>query len=116
VQNLLVTLRNRESSRVAAEIETDTHLRYHPVSDGQSVSGIYRRSLILASGRFALLQDATSFALVPWRPIIEPQLGVEARPSRDRDLLPDICPHTSLGMACSAMTGRNRATLNRSSR
>jgi hypothetical protein len=26
--------------------------------------------------------------------------------------LPDICPHTSPGMACSAMTGRNRATLN----
>jgi hypothetical protein len=26
--------------------------------------------------------------------------------------LPDICPHTSLGMACSAMMGRYRATLN----
>jgi hypothetical protein len=29
--------------------------------------------------------------------------------------LPDVCPRTSPGMACSALTGRHRATLNTTS-
>ena len=37
--------------------------------------GIYRRSLLLASGRFAMLDDGLGFSLVPWRPVIERRLG-----------------------------------------
>lgn len=42
---------------------------------GQRVAGIYRRSLMLASGRYAMLDDGMGFSLVPWRPVIELRLG-----------------------------------------
>jgi Protein of unknown function (DUF3363) len=31
----------------------------------------------LASGRFAIIDDGLGFSLVPWRPVIEPQVGRE---------------------------------------
>ncbi|MBN0719422.1 DUF3363 domain-containing protein, partial [Pseudomonas aeruginosa] len=34
-----------------------------------------RRSVMLASGCYALLDDGMGFSQVPWRPIIEPRLG-----------------------------------------
>jgi hypothetical protein len=45
------------------------------VADGQRVAGIYRRSIMLASGRYAMLDDGMGFSLVPWKPVIERQLG-----------------------------------------
>ena len=41
------------------------------------MSGIYRRRVDLASGRFALIEDDHQFLLVPWRPIVDRQLGRE---------------------------------------
>ena len=38
-------------------------------------SGIYQRSVQLASGRFAMLDDGMGFSLVPWRPVVEQRLG-----------------------------------------
>lgn len=46
-----------------------------PVTDGQRVVGIYQRSVMLVSGRYAMLDDGVGFSLVPWRPVIEPRLG-----------------------------------------
>lgn len=42
---------------------------------GQRVAGIYRRSVMLASGRNAMLDDGMGFRLVPWKPVIEKRLG-----------------------------------------
>ena len=75
MQDLLATLRAGELNRVAREIEGQSGLAYRETMDGERISGIYKRSLMLASGRFALLEDAEGFALVPWRPVIEPRLG-----------------------------------------
>jgi hypothetical protein len=74
-RNLLQTLRNAELTRVAEKIATDTGLEYRPTSEGERSSGIYRRSLMLVSGRYAMLDDGMGFSLVPWKPIIEPRLG-----------------------------------------
>ncbi|HDT6071544.1 TPA: relaxase/mobilization nuclease and DUF3363 domain-containing protein [Enterobacter roggenkampii] len=74
-RNLLETLRNREMAQAAQHIAADSGLEHRHVTDGQRVAGIYRRSVILASGRYALLDDGMGFSLVPWRPIIEPRLG-----------------------------------------
>lgn len=48
-------------------------LRHHFLS--QRVAGIYRRSVMLASGRYAMLDDGIGFSLVPWKPVIEQRLG-----------------------------------------
>jgi hypothetical protein len=74
-RNLLGTLRNRELVQAAKDIAADTGLEHRPVADGQRVAGIYRRSVMLASGRYAMLDDGKAFSLVPWRPVIEQRLG-----------------------------------------
>jgi type IV secretory pathway VirD2 relaxase len=74
-RNLLATLRNREIETVAKSIATETGLTHRTVSDGKRVTGIYRRSVQLASGRFAILDDGVGFSFVPWKPVIEQRLG-----------------------------------------
>ncbi|WP_159078897.1 relaxase/mobilization nuclease domain-containing protein [Orrella marina] len=74
-RDLLGTLRNRELAQVAKDIAADTGLEHRPTADGQRVAGIYRRSVMLASGRYAMLDDGMGFSLVPWRPVIEQRLG-----------------------------------------
>jgi type IV secretory pathway VirD2 relaxase len=74
-RNLLVTLRGRELAQAAKDIAAETGLEHRPVPDGQRVAGIYRRSVMLASGRYAMLDDGMGFSLVPWKPVIEQRLG-----------------------------------------
>ncbi len=74
-RNLLATLRNRELTTAAQNIAAETGLQHRPVADGERVSGVYRRSVMLASGRSAMLDDGMGFRLVPWKPVIEQRLG-----------------------------------------
>jgi len=74
-RNLLATLRGRELTQAAKDIVAETGLEHRPVADGQRVAGIYRRSVMLASGRYAMLDDGMGFSLVPWKPVIEQRLG-----------------------------------------
>jgi type IV secretory pathway VirD2 relaxase len=74
-RNLLSTLRDRDIGKAAERISRETGLTYRQAKDGVRVSGIYRQSITLASGRFAMVSDALGFALVPWRPVIEHSIG-----------------------------------------
>jgi type IV secretory pathway VirD2 relaxase len=74
-RNLLGTLRNRELAQAAKDIAAETGLEHRPAIDGRRMAGIYRRSVLLASGRYAMLDDGMGFSLVPWRPFIEQRLG-----------------------------------------
>ncbi len=74
-RNLLATLRGREIEAAAKTIAAETGLAHRPVIDGERVTGTYRRSVQLASGRFAMLDDGMGFSLVPWKPVIEQRLG-----------------------------------------
>lgn len=74
-RNLLTTLRNRELAVAGKALQDQTGQIYRPAQDGEHVGGIYRRSVELASGRYALLNGDKSFSLVPWRPVIEHRLG-----------------------------------------
>jgi hypothetical protein len=60
---------------VGKALQDQTGQTYRPLQDGGQASGVYRRSLQLASGRFAMLDDGVDFSLVPWRPVIEQRLG-----------------------------------------
>ncbi|MPM34850.1 hypothetical protein SDC9_81440 [bioreactor metagenome] len=62
-------------AQAAKDLATETNLEHRPVADGQRVTGIYRRSVMLASGRYAMLDDGKGFSLVPWKPVIEQRLG-----------------------------------------
>ena len=74
-RNLLSSLRDRELAEVGKVIQQQTGLIHRPLSDGEHANGVYRRSVQLASGRFAMLDDGMGFSLVPWRPVVEQRLG-----------------------------------------
>ncbi len=74
-RNLLSTLRDRELAAAGKSLQDATGLNFRPLLDGARVNGLYRRSLQLVSGRFAMLDDGTGFSLVPWKPVIEQRLG-----------------------------------------
>ncbi len=74
-RNLLSTLRYRELAQAAKDIAAETGLEHRPVTDGQRMAGVYRRNVMLASGRYAMLDDGLGFSLVPWKPVIEQRLG-----------------------------------------
>jgi type IV secretory pathway VirD2 relaxase len=74
-RNLLATLRARELESVAAKIQAESGRIYRPVPDGVPISGTFTRSVLLASGRFAMLDDGMGFSLIPWRPLIEGYAG-----------------------------------------
>lgn len=74
-RNLLATLREQELTEVGKAIQARTGLIHRALHDGERVGGIYRRSIQLASGRVALLDDGMGFILAPWRPVLEQRLG-----------------------------------------
>lgn len=74
-RNLLATLCDRELTEVSKAIQNETGLIHRPLADGGRAEGVYRRSMQLASGRFAMLDDGVGFSLVPWRPVLESRLG-----------------------------------------
>jgi len=74
-RNLLATLRDRELAEAGKVIQHQTGLLHRPLREGERANGIYRRSVQLASGRFAMLDDGMGFSLVPWRPVVEQRLG-----------------------------------------
>jgi hypothetical protein len=73
--NMLGILRRRELTRVADQLSGELGLQYAESELGQRIEGVYRRRLDLASGRFAVIEKAREFTLVPWRPVLERNLG-----------------------------------------
>jgi type IV secretory pathway VirD2 relaxase len=79
MRDLLATLRARDIEQAALSIESESGLAHRPIADGQTVSGVYTRSVALVSGRFAMLEDGVGFSLVPWRPFADKRLGQSLR-------------------------------------
>ncbi len=72
--NLLGLLRRRELTRVAGQLSDELGLAYAETKSGERVEGVYRRSVDLASGRFAVIERSRDFTLVPWRAVLERNL------------------------------------------
>lgn len=45
---------------------------------GDRIEGKIARRIDMASGRFALIEKSREFTLVPWRPVLEKQIGKQA--------------------------------------
>ena len=76
-RNLLATLREREVARVGGEIAATKGLPFRATKDGETVSGKFTGTVQLSSGKFAMVEQSHEFTLVPWRPVIDRQLGRE---------------------------------------
>ncbi|WP_439709705.1 DUF3363 domain-containing protein [Brucella anthropi] len=76
-RNLLTTLREREVARVGGELASTKGLPFRAAADGETVTGRFTRTVQLSSGKFALVEQSHEFTMVPWRPVIDRQLGRE---------------------------------------
>jgi type IV secretory pathway VirD2 relaxase len=74
-RDLLDTLRQRELDAAAGRLSTETGLPHVPQRSGEHVSGIVRRRVDLSSGRFAMIDNGMGFALVPWSPSLDREMG-----------------------------------------
>ena len=73
--NMLATLRRRELTRVAGQLSDQLGLAYSETRHGASVEGTLRRSINLASGKYAVIEKSREFTLVPWRPVLDRHIG-----------------------------------------
>ncbi|MFK0209492.1 DUF3363 domain-containing protein [Agrobacterium sp. NPDC090283] len=76
-RKLLATLREREVARVGAEMAATKGLPFRAAADGETVSGKFTGTVQLSSGKLAIVEQSHEFTLVPWRPVIDRQLGRE---------------------------------------
>jgi hypothetical protein len=76
-RNLLATLREREVASFGTAMAANKSLPFRAVADGETVSGKFTGTVQLTSGKFAIVEKAHEFTLVPWRPVIDRQLGRE---------------------------------------
>ena len=68
-------LEHAARARAGARLAQETGLDYVEAVKGKDVRGAYRRSVALASGRFAVIEHTREFTLVPWRPALERARG-----------------------------------------
>ena len=74
---MIAELRRRELAKAGAQIAADRRLPYIKGEKGDRITGVYKRRIDLASGRFAVIENSRDFTLVPWRPVLEQSIGKE---------------------------------------
>jgi type IV secretory pathway VirD2 relaxase len=70
-------LRRREFVRIASGLAAALGRPCTEPAEGERVHGTYRQSVQAGALRMAVIDDGRSFALVPWRPVLEQRLGCE---------------------------------------
>lgn len=76
-RNLIATLQEREVARAGEELAAKKALPFRVADDGETVTGKFTGTAQLSSGKFAIVEKSHEFTLVPWRPVIDRQLGRE---------------------------------------
>lgn len=72
---MIAALQRRELLRVAGQLSEELQMPFLEAVESARVEGVYRRPVDLVSGRFALIERSRDFTLVPWRPVLERQVG-----------------------------------------
>lgn len=76
-RDLLSTLEAREVASAGAELATNKPMPFRAAGDGETINGTFTGTVQLTSGRFAIVENSQEFTLVPWRPVVDRQLGKE---------------------------------------
>ncbi|MDF2384871.1 relaxase/mobilization nuclease and DUF3363 domain-containing protein [Nostoc ellipsosporum NOK] len=67
-------LRRRELRQVAGQLSKETGLEYVEHRGG-TIEGTYRKAVQVGSAKYAVIEKSREFTLVPWRPVLEKQIG-----------------------------------------
>lgn len=70
-------LRRREQLRVAEQLSRELGLAHAEAEPGLPIEGTCRRSVQVGTARMAVIENAREFTLVPWRPVLDRQIGKE---------------------------------------
>ncbi|QGP80282.1 relaxase/mobilization nuclease RlxS [Sphingobium sp. CAP-1] len=76
--NAIMMLQRRELLRAGEELAGEIGKPFVEARAGDRIDGRLSRRVELTSGRFALVENSREFTLVPWRPVLENQLGKTA--------------------------------------
>ncbi|WP_443478915.1 DUF3363 domain-containing protein [Novosphingobium aerophilum] len=77
-QNALALLQRRELLRIAERLSIELGKDFSEAKTSDWIEGKVSRRIDGISGRFALIERSHEFTLVPWRPVLEKQLGQQA--------------------------------------
>jgi len=73
--DLLDVLARRELQQVGQKLGAERNTPFRMMAEGERITGTYKQAIELVSGKYALVENAYEFTLVPWRPVIEKELG-----------------------------------------
>jgi type IV secretory pathway VirD2 relaxase len=74
-RDLIARLERQEIAREGKALESQTRLPFHVASEGERVTGVFTGTTQLNSGKYALIENAHEFTLVPWRSIMDERRG-----------------------------------------
>jgi len=67
----LAALQRRELLRLARSLSGELGMTFAEASEGERIEGRLARRIDAAGGRYALVEKAKQFTLVPWKPVLE---------------------------------------------
>jgi type IV secretory pathway VirD2 relaxase len=76
--NAIMMLQRRELLRISDALAGELGKPFAEAHAGDSIQGMLVRRVDLESGRYALVEKSKEFTLVPWRPVLENQIGKTA--------------------------------------
>jgi len=74
-RGMLAALQRRELLRVAGQLSDELGMPFAEVRPNEPIQGRLVRAVDMTSGRHVLIERAHDFTLVPWRPVLERQIG-----------------------------------------
>src|SRR3546814_14981211 len=72
---MIAALQRRELSRVAGQLSEELAKPFVEPGLNERIEGRFTRTVDMASGRYALIERARDFTLVPWRPVLDRHVG-----------------------------------------
>ena len=75
-RNMMASLRVIETRRLVDDLSRELKSVHVPSDHGTRVSGIYDRAIVTPTGKRAVIRNADTFTLAPWKPALEPMRGL----------------------------------------
>ncbi|WP_246657147.1 DUF3363 domain-containing protein [Methylocystis sp. B8] len=73
--DLVSRLERSEIERVGKSMAANKHAPFKMKAEGERISGVFTGTTNLISGKYAVIENAYEFTLVPWRPVMDDRLG-----------------------------------------
>jgi len=74
-KDLVARLERGEIERTGASLAKSKQGPFRMKNEGERVSGVFTGTTNLVSGKYAVIENAYEFTLVPWRPVMDDRLG-----------------------------------------